>query len=607
MKKKRLFGLLLSLALMLGMMPALGISMPAYAADPVSYDLWVGGIAVTSDNAGNITGATTPTASYDAAARTLTLTDYSSNGQTHALGGGSNAAIYTDLDLTIVLNGKNTVQNTSDGGFGIYAKKNLTIKGSGELTAAGGKNINNCGIRAAGNVVIENGKVTAEGNYAICSDKMINIKDGEITANGVLEGIYAYSSLLINDGKVTATATATGSGSSAICSDKDVTINGGEVTATATSDNDISYGILGDDKVTISGGTVKATAKSNNTSDNKNSYGIHSSSNNVTISSGVVTADAVSAGGYSYGISSYSQNVKISGGNVTASAASGKSGESHGIWSEFNDVEISGGKVTASAASESGKSYGIGAIKNIRITGGEVTAEATSDANHSSDNHSLGISAYESNVTISGGTVTSTATVKSGSGKGYGIIAGKIVTISSGTVKSTATANSDSYGIYAEYDDVFFDGGDVTASGKKAVYTLADKKVDLGDGVIVKAGANAGSATDVTSTFAKNHDQAWAHIMEAVCIVSFDANGHGKAPAAQIIANGGKVTKPEDPSEGGWTFDGWYKEKKCVNAWNFDTDTVTRTMTLYAKWKDDSTEDVKKVVDMISALPAPER
>ncbi len=66
--------------------------------------------------------------------------------------------------------------------------------------------------------------------------------------------------------------------------------------------------------------------------------------------------------------------------------------------------------------------------------------------------------------------------------------------------------------------------------------------------------------------------------------VSFDANGHGTAPAEQKINSGGKVTKPDDPSVEGYVFGGWYKEAGCTNAWDFDNNTVTESRTLYAKW-----------------------
>ena len=66
--------------------------------------------------------------------------------------------------------------------------------------------------------------------------------------------------------------------------------------------------------------------------------------------------------------------------------------------------------------------------------------------------------------------------------------------------------------------------------------------------------------------------------------VTFDANGHGVAPANQDVASGGKITKPSDPTDQVYTFAGWYKEAECTNAWNFETDTVTAATTLYAKW-----------------------
>ena len=65
--------------------------------------------------------------------------------------------------------------------------------------------------------------------------------------------------------------------------------------------------------------------------------------------------------------------------------------------------------------------------------------------------------------------------------------------------------------------------------------------------------------------------------------VTFNSDG-GSDVAAATVAEGGKVTKPADPTKDGFTFGGWYKESACTNAWNFETDTVTADVTLYAKW-----------------------
>ncbi len=53
---------------------------------------------------------------------------------------------------------------------------------------------------------------------------------------------------------------------------------------------------------------------------------------------------------------------------------------------------------------------------------------------------------------------------------------------------------------------------------------------------------------------------------------------------------------PDDPVHEGYTFDGWYKEADCVNAWDFENDltpkkvvdddreVVYQETVLYAKW-----------------------
>ena len=69
-----------------------------------------------------------------------------------------------------------------------------------------------------------------------------------------------------------------------------------------------------------------------------------------------------------------------------------------------------------------------------------------------------------------------------------------------------------------------------------------------------------------------------------VYTVTFNLQGHGDAIDAQNIINGGKVTEPTAPTASGYDFNGWYKEAECTNAWNFDTDVVTETKTLFAKW-----------------------
>ena len=62
--------------------------------------------------------------------------------------------------------------------------------------------------------------------------------------------------------------------------------------------------------------------------------------------------------------------------------------------------------------------------------------------------------------------------------------------------------------------------------------------------------------------------------------------GEGIGIPSQTVEEGSLVTKPEDPYKEGFLFDGWYKDAEFTEAWNFDTDTVTKNTIIYGKWVD---------------------
>ena len=65
-------------------------------------------------------------------------------------------------------------------------------------------------------------------------------------------------------------------------------------------------------------------------------------------------------------------------------------------------------------------------------------------------------------------------------------------------------------------------------------------------------------------------------------IVTFDNEG---TRTTAIIDNGVKLTAPAAPTKEGYRFGGWYYNNSGGKAkWDFDKDTVTRAMTLTAKW-----------------------
>ena len=72
--------------------------------------------------------------------------------------------------------------------------------------------------------------------------------------------------------------------------------------------------------------------------------------------------------------------------------------------------------------------------------------------------------------------------------------------------------------------------------------------------------------------------------------VNFNSNG-GSAVTSQVgLSKGAKVTKPLDPSRSGYSFKGWFVDEAMTMPWNFDTDTVAKNTTLYAKWEAKSTD-----------------
>ncbi len=73
-------------------------------------------------------------------------------------------------------------------------------------------------------------------------------------------------------------------------------------------------------------------------------------------------------------------------------------------------------------------------------------------------------------------------------------------------------------------------------------------------------------------------------------IVTFNTNGGSVVTAAEVV-EGEKVTKPADPTKNGYTFKGWYKDAECNQSWNFDTDVVTASTNLYAKWEENKVEE----------------
>jgi uncharacterized repeat protein (TIGR02543 family) len=84
--------------------------------------------------------------------------------------------------------------------------------------------------------------------------------------------------------------------------------------------------------------------------------------------------------------------------------------------------------------------------------------------------------------------------------------------------------------------------------------------------------------TDNITLYAKWQDTTYT--------VVFNSNGGTGLPPITGLLAGSKISKPSNPSKSGYAFDGWHKNIDLTESWDFNSDVVTSSMTLYAKWLD---------------------
>ncbi|MDE6949526.1 MAG: InlB B-repeat-containing protein [Lachnospiraceae bacterium] len=68
--------------------------------------------------------------------------------------------------------------------------------------------------------------------------------------------------------------------------------------------------------------------------------------------------------------------------------------------------------------------------------------------------------------------------------------------------------------------------------------------------------------------------------------VSFDTQGGTPVEMQSGIMYGEKMEPPEIPTREGFEFDGWYSDPEGTMVFDTESDPVTESITLYAKWKE---------------------
>ena len=183
---------------------------PLEGDEPViNYDLYVGSLQITSKNSDVFPMGDNGTGSYDPATNTLSLQNAKILGSFRE-GSSTFYGIYCgiDRDLTVVLYGTNRISNetekwpelagSSEAGEdlenglvydydanGIYAKKGVKLAGSGSLNIRYTSNYHAIGLKAGGNIELENKQTTMDmsGRGAltgIYTDGALNLKGTEL-------------------------------------------------------------------------------------------------------------------------------------------------------------------------------------------------------------------------------------------------------------------------------------------------------------------------------------------------------------------------------------------------------------------------------------------
>ncbi len=103
---------------------------------------------------------------------------------------------------SVIINGGTVIAMGGLDCSGIYASGDVTING-GNVTAEG----DSYGIQAEGDVTINGGNVTAEGNsYGIKAEGYVTINGGNVTAGNYYPGIYAGNDIILGGAEVTASS-----------------------------------------------------------------------------------------------------------------------------------------------------------------------------------------------------------------------------------------------------------------------------------------------------------------------------------------------------------------------------------------------------------------
>jgi len=170
-----------------------------------NYDIWVGGVQVTSDNKADVLGAADgegATVTYDSDTNTLTLNNAAIT--TSHMVSAANYGIYAPFGLNLKLVGANSIALPHSGSYSVYGiasdERDLQISAEehGSLAVTAG---NNFGIYS-NNLTINSGAITTVSSVIFVRES-VSISGGTVTSTGGTQGIVGKT-ITVSGGTVTA-------------------------------------------------------------------------------------------------------------------------------------------------------------------------------------------------------------------------------------------------------------------------------------------------------------------------------------------------------------------------------------------------------------------
>jgi len=321
--------------------------------------------------------------------------------------------------------------------------------------------------------------------------------------------------------------------------------------------------------------------------------------------------------------------VIVNGGNLILNSGSKITGNrisssGSGVYISSGTFTMNGGEISGNTSSSSGGGGVYVGNGTFTMTGGEISGN-TSYYSSNSDGGGGGVYVGGGTFTMTGGEISgNTASNSSNSGGGGVCVNSGTFTMKGGKISGNTSGSNSSYssslggGVYVGGGIFTMTGGEISGNtayssgGGVYIGTASNLKFEKTGGVITGYSSDTENGNVANwgrgqAVYAGHSDSRFIRYKETTSgpqnnltyirdepkppaisrgwdyTVNF-ANGGSPYPEQQYIADGGKIIEPPAMSRTGYTFDGWYKEEDFLNLWNFNIDTVTENITLYAQW-----------------------